>query len=96
MIRVVTITSLVLILILALYLPSAYLPERFVHQLRMEHGLNIEFWGHDAALRIMSRTLALQATVKEASPVPSLTNTPAVSAIDQAMAKQMSHVNERL
>ena len=96
MIRVVSTVSLVLVLMLVLYLPSAYSPERFIHQLRMEHGLTVGFWGHDAATRIMSRTLDLQTTVKEVGPVPSLTDTFAVSAIDQAVAKQMSHVNERL
>lgn len=95
MIRVVSIASLVLILVLVLYLPSANSPERFIHQLRVEHGLAVDFWGGGGATRIMSRMLELQATVNETSPVPSLTDTSAGSAIDQAMAKQMSHVNER-
>ena len=96
MIRVVSIASLVSILVLVLYLHSANSPERFIQQLRVEHRLAVDFWGHDAATRIMSRMLDLQAAVKETSPVPSLADTPAASAIDQAMARQMSHINERL
>lgn len=96
MIRVVSIASLVSILALVLYLPSANSPERFIHQLRIEHGLAVGFWGPEGATRIMARMLDLQATVKETSPVPSLTDTSAASAVDQAMAKQMSHLNERL
>ena len=37
MIRVVAVISLVCLLVLVLYLPSAYPPERFLAQLRMEH-----------------------------------------------------------
>lgn len=96
MIRFVSTASLLALLILVLYLPSAYPPERFINQLRTEHELALEFWGRDPAMRILSRTLDLQATAKEASPVPSVSNGTPPTAIDATVAKQMSEVNSRL
>lgn len=96
MIRFVATASLVALLILVLYLPSAYPPERFVNQLRVEHELMIDFWGYDAAIRILSRMLDLQATAKEASPVPSLAAAPPPNAVDLAVTRQMSDVSARL
>ena len=96
MIRFVSTVSLLALLILVLYLPSAYPPERFVNQLRVEHELMIDFWGHGPAMRILSRMLDLQATAKEASPVPSLAAAPPPNAIDLAGTKQMSEVSARL
>jgi hypothetical protein len=48
MIRFVAIASLLALLILVLYLPSAYPAERFMNQLRAEHALNTDFWGHES------------------------------------------------
>lgn len=96
MIRFVSTTSLVALLILVLYLPSAYPPERFIDQLRTEHALTIDFCGHDHAMRILSRMLDLQATAQQASPIPSSTEVPAPNPIDLAVAKQMADVNNRL
>ncbi len=96
MIRFVAMASLLALLILVLYLPSAYPPERFVNQLRIEHELMIDFWGQGPAMRILSRMLDLQATAKEASPVPSLAAAPPPNAIDLAGTKQMSDVSARL
>lgn len=96
MIRFVATSSLLALLILVLYLPSAHPPERFINQLRKEHELNTDFWGRDSAMRILSRMLDLQATAKEASPVPPAANAQASNAIDLAVAGQMSDVNARL
>lgn len=96
MIRFVSTASLLALLVLVLYLPSAYPPERFINQLRTEHKLTVDFWGHDHAMRILSRMLDLQATAQQASPVPSLANAPAPNPVDLAVAKQMSEVNTRL
>ena len=96
MIRLISTVSLLALVVLVLYLPSAYPPERFLTQLRVEHELTTAFWGHESALRILSRMLDLQATTKEVSPIPSLADAPAVTAIDLTMAKQMTDVNSRL
>ena len=96
MIRFVSMTSLLALLILVLYLPSAYPPERFINQLRTEHGLMSDFWGHDTAMRILARSLDLQMTAKEASPVPSLASAPPPHAVDLAVTGQMSDVSARL
>lgn len=96
MIRFVSTTSLVALLVLVLYLPSAYPPERFIDQLRAEYALTVDFWGRDHALRILSRMLDWQATAKQASPVPSQTDAPAPNPVDLAVAKQMADVNHRL
>lgn len=96
MIRFVSTTSLVVLLVLVLYLPSAYPPERFLGQLRAEHTLTTNFWGNDHAMRILSRMLDLQATTKQVSPVPSPSDAPQPNPIDLAVAKQMSDVNTRL
>ena len=96
MIRFVSTASLLALLILVLYLPSAYPSERFMNQLRTEHGLMIDFWGREAAMRILSRSLDLQMTAKEASPVPSLASAPAPHAVDLAVTRQMFDVSARL
>lgn len=96
MIRFVSTTSLVALLILVLYLPSAYPPERFIDQLHAEHALTTDFWGRDHAMRILSRMLDWQATAKQASPAPSPTDAPAPNPVDLAVAKQMAEVNHRL
>ncbi|HEY0846601.1 MAG TPA: DUF4400 domain-containing protein [Noviherbaspirillum sp.] len=96
MIRFVSAASLVALLFLVLYLPSAYPPERFIDQLRAEHALTIEFWEHEHAMRILSRMLDWQTTAKQASPAPFATGAPAPGPIDVAVAKQMAEVNQRL
>lgn len=96
MIRFVATGSLLTLLILVLYLPSAYPPDRFVDQLRTEHELTIRFWGQESAMRILSRMLDLQKTAKDASPVPSLASAPLPQAVDLAVTSQMSDVSARL
>ncbi len=66
-IRVVSIVSLILLLILVLYLPSAHPPERFITQLGVEHERNNAFWGEERALHILSRMLALHTDAKVAT-----------------------------
>jgi hypothetical protein len=93
MIRVVAIASLLALLILVLYLPSAYPPERFMNQLRAEHALNADFWGPEPAMRILSRMLDLQVVATQVTPVPTEAK---AAAIDLAVGKHMSDVNARL
>ena len=96
MIRFVSTASLMALLILVLYLPSAYPPERFIKQLRTEHEMTIAFWGHDQATHILSRMFDFQAMMKQASPVPSLADASPPKPVDLAVATQMSEVNARL
>ena len=96
-IRVVSTVSLILLLILVLYLPSAHPPERFVSQLSLEHERNSAFWGEEHALRILSRMLELHADATQASPVPeTLTGFVSRSQVDSAAASEVSQVNARL
>jgi hypothetical protein len=96
-IRVVSTVSLVLLLILVLYLPSAHPPERFIAQLSTEHERNSAFWGEERALRILSRMLELQTQAKEASPIPdTLANGQTRSSVDTATASEVSQMNTRL
>lgn len=96
MIRFVSTASLVALLILVLYLPSAYPPQRFIGQMRMEHAMAVEFWGHDHAMRILSRMLDWQTVAKRASLVPSPADAFVPNPVDLAVARQMADVNHRL
>ena len=60
--------TLCVVLLYALYLPSAYPPERFVEQIRTEHGLNAAFWGEERAHQLLQRSLALYAHQSEVVP----------------------------
>lgn len=96
MIRFVSTASLIALLVLVLYLPSAYPPERFIDQLRMEHALTTDFLGRDHAMRILARMLDWQALAHQSSPIPSPTDAPAPNPVGLAVAKQMAEVNQRL
>jgi hypothetical protein len=67
-----------------------------MNQLRVEHALNTDFWGREAAMRILSRMLELQAAANEVGPIQTQANAAAPSAIDVAVGKQMSEVNASL
>ena len=96
MIRVVAVVSLLCLLVLVLYLPSAYSPERFLAQLRIEHQATAAFWGEVPALRILSRALGLQDSARQATPVPSAAVALPSSALGGAVAHEMASVNRRL
>lgn len=76
MIRAVTVTSLVTLLMLVLYLPSSHAPEQFLAQLRIEHERTQAFWGMETAERILDRMLTLQRHALTHSPVPAPTGAP--------------------
>jgi hypothetical protein len=96
-IRVVWILSLMLLLMLVLYLPSAHPPEQFIAQLSVEHERNRAFWGEEHALRILSRMLALHTGAKEASPIPdTFASAGSRSQIDSTTASEMSRMSTRL
>ena len=96
-IRVVWIISLMLLLMLALYLPSAHPPERFIAQLSVEHERNRAFWDEEHALRILSRMLALHTGAKDASPIPdTFASAGSRSQVDSTTASEMSRMSTRL
>lgn len=96
MIRAVTIVSLLGLLVLVLWLPSAHPPERFLAQLRIEHAATASYWGEDSAARMLARALSMQNTAREAAPIPSPASAPSTSAVDSAVAYEMASVNRRL
>lgn len=96
MIRAVAVVSLLCLLVLVLYLPSAHPPERFLVQLRAEHQATVTFWGEAPALRILSRALGMQDVARQATPVPSAADAPPASAVTGAVALEMESVNRRL
>ena len=89
--------TLCVVLLYALYLPSAYPPERFVEQIRAEHDLNVGFWGEERAHQLLRDSLALYARQGELVPA-AFASTPGAPASDAnaAVAHQMSEVLERL
>ena len=96
-IRVVSTISLILLLILVLYLPSAHPPEHFISQLSIEHERNSAFWGEEHALRILSRMLELHADATQASPIPvTLASAEPRNQVDSVASSQMSQMSTRL
>jgi hypothetical protein len=95
MIRFVLTTSLLALIVMVLYLPSTHPSEHFIDQLRIEHSLNIAFWGEDHAARILSRTRDLQNAKRLISPIPSPANVTAANGVDTVAAHEMSQVNRR-
>lgn len=61
LIRLTAIVSLSVLLILVLYLPSAFPPQRFVTQIRAEHMASADCWGNPFARRVLSRLFEYQA-----------------------------------
>lgn len=96
MIRAAAVASLVLLLVLVLYVPSAHPPDRFLAQLRSEHEASVGFWGSGAAYRMLDRAMQMQAGAAEASPVPALRDPPKTSGINGAVVSEMTSVNQRL
>ena len=96
MIRVVGVASLATLLVLVLYLPSAYPPEGFLGHVRTEHELNARIWGHDPALRILDRALAIQGSSQDAPVLTAMAAQPPSSQVNAALAAQISTATARL
>lgn len=95
--RAVTALSLLGMLMLILYLPAAYPPEQFIQQLRIEHALNSAWWGHDPALRLLSRTLDWHTAATLSSPLPRpFTTPPAAGPQTDAVARPLAHSMARI
>jgi hypothetical protein len=95
-IRAVAVVSLVCLLVMVLYLPSAHPPERFLAQLRTEHEATAAYWGDGPALRILSRGLSVQDSARQAAHIPSAGDASPVNAVNGAVAREMATVNQRL
>ena len=97
MLRIVWITALMAILCIILYLPSAFPPERFVEVLRAEHAVHREAWGLVVGDRILRRMLDMQQGTPPLSEPPSATvQVGQMSAMDTAVAAQVSQMSVRL
>lgn len=96
MIRGIAITALLGLLVLVLYLPSAYPPQRFVQQLRVDHADIVEFWGEAAAHDLLDATLDRQRDIQDVAPLPNAYDAPSTERVNGAVAREMSSVNERL
>ena len=96
MIRGVALVSLIALLVLVLYLPSAHPPERFVAQLRAEHSAAAAFWGEAPATHMLSRALSVQESARSATPLPSSGDAPDIKGVNGAVANEMASVNQRL
>jgi hypothetical protein len=96
MIRTVAILSLVILLMLVLYMPSAHPPERFLEQLRTEHELATAYWGAEPALRMLDRAVRMQEATANATPIPTAKDAPSIAGINRAVSQEMSAVNRRL
>ena len=96
MIRAVSVVSLLCLLVLVLYLPSAHPPDRFIELVRQEQQTIGRFWGDGAALQILSRALAMADSAQQASPVPQPSAASSANAVNGAVAIEMASVNQRL
>jgi Domain of unknown function (DUF4400) len=96
LLRIIAFT-LCMVLVYTLYLPSANPPERFLQQMRMEHDLNVAFWGEDDGHQILQRSLTLYAHQDALAPA-AFASTPSVPITDvnAAVAHHMSDVVQRL
>ncbi|MFY9327934.1 MAG: DUF4400 domain-containing protein [Georgfuchsia sp.] len=88
--------SLVILLVLVLYVPSAHPPERFVAQLRAEHEAASTYWGTDPAMRMLDRAVGMQTTTASVTPIPSAKDAPTIVGVNGAVSQEMSSVNQRL
>ena len=96
MIRATAVLSLVLLLILVLYIPSAHPPARFVTQIRVEHEAVAAFWGPESATRILARAIRMQDATAEVTPIPKASDGPSTTGVNNAVAQEMASVNQRL
>lgn len=95
MIRAAAIASLVLALLLALYLPSAHPPSRFLAQLKADREATAALWGPERASRMLDSALAkLESAPRE--PFGPASNSPSSAVVETAVSKEMSTVGQRL
>lgn len=97
MIRFVSIASLLAVLCIVLYLPSAVPADRFLQVLRAEHEVNERVWGTAVSNRVLARMLDMQQAAAPVSTPPAPTmqvsQQPAVNA---AMADSVAQMSKRM
>lgn len=96
MIRAVSVVSLLCMLVLVLYLPSAHPPARLIELVRREQQGIGRFWGDAASLRILSRALTMADSAQGVSPVPQPSAAPSPNPVNGAVEIEMASVNQRL
>jgi hypothetical protein len=97
MVRYVWIGTMLAILCIVLYIPSASPPERFTEVLRAEHAASREIWGPAVADRILRRMLDIQQGSPPLSEPPApMVHVGQQPAVDAAMAAQMTQMSMRL
>jgi len=94
MIRTVAIASLVSLLVLVLYLPSARPAHAFLTQIRNEHAALTGFWGRAHAFGMLKTMLDLQPDTPHAPPLMSSTTVRPTS--EPKVQKEVSAVGDRL
>jgi hypothetical protein len=95
MIRFVSTVSLLVLLVLVLYLPSVYPPNRFFDQVRIEHDLNATFWDERHAALILTRMLDFHDIKKQVDPLSPLADAPVPNTGSNPVAFQMTQVTNR-
>lgn len=97
MIRYVWIASLLAVLCIVLYVPSAVPAERFLQVVRAEHAMNEQVWGAAVSNRVLARMLDLQqSTSPVSSPPPATVQLGQRPAVNAAMADGVSQMSKRL
>ena len=95
MIRAGAVLSLVILLVLVLYVPSAHPPQRFLAQLRAEHEAVSAYWGTDSGMRMLDRAIGMQAATASVTPIPTAKDAPSTTSVNRAVSQEMSSVNQR-
>jgi len=96
MIRAVAVLSLLVLLVLVLYVPSAHPPERFLTQLRAEHEAAAAYWGAEPSTRMLDRAMRMQDSTAQVTPIPAAKDAPSPGGVNGAVSREMSSVNQRL
>ncbi len=96
MIRIVAVLSLLILLVLVLYVPSAHPPARFLAQLRAEHAAAAAYWGPEPATRVLDRAMRMQDATAQVTPIPAAKDAPSPAGVHGAVSREMSSVNRRL
>lgn len=94
MIRVVSIASLLILLVLVLYLPSATPASVFFDRVRAEHGLHGTAWGHGHAQAALARALSAVERPVAAPLMPA--GTPRQGRAETAAGRQLDTVGQRI
>ena len=97
MFRLIVGGTAVAIVALALYLPAAFPPERFLEQIRFEHELNLAAWGSRDAMDVLDQALALRSKLIPTPATLAKTEPPQPrTAADDALAREISSTSDRL